>query len=235
MVSAAATTLSAPNAAASFSSLPTPFCGETKTHFSGCANRRAQRLDRPVGVVGLGRDDRDVGIERRHLVECARRVGHVDADRRAASRRDTCRPRLCRRCRPSRAQDRAGRSESAVAALVGGSSSTSVEERARNRRDDQLRDPVAAPNRHGLGTEDWPSTHLHRRRDSRRRSCPASSDASRRCGAPRPLRGRTCASNPAGSAIENPGRHERARAGQERQLLRRPPAQRSAPAACSLM
>ena len=37
VVSAAATTSSAPNAAASFSSLPTPFCGETKTHFSGYA------------------------------------------------------------------------------------------------------------------------------------------------------------------------------------------------------
>ncbi len=39
-VSAAATTLFAPNAVASISSLPTPFCGVTKTHFSGRSTAR---------------------------------------------------------------------------------------------------------------------------------------------------------------------------------------------------
>ena len=64
VVSAAATTLSAPNAAASFSSLPTPFCGETKTHFSGMRDRLAQRLDRRIGVVRFRRHQRDVGVVR---------------------------------------------------------------------------------------------------------------------------------------------------------------------------
>ena len=64
-VSAAATTLSAPNAAASFSSLPTPFCGETKTHFSGCAIGLRSVSIAPSVSYGFRRDDRDVGLERR--------------------------------------------------------------------------------------------------------------------------------------------------------------------------
>ncbi len=49
--------------------------------FLRICDRFAQRLDRTVGVVRFGRDDRDVGFERRDRVERARRVLHLDADR----------------------------------------------------------------------------------------------------------------------------------------------------------